>query len=860
MKKKHFLFTSMAIAAILSANVAQAEETTSPVADPEKELVNKESKTDVSNGTETDVLVTKEDKPSQEAELSDALEQAETVEKSTGVKPEILDAKEKSISSESLETSLRSVDQPAMDIEAIKQGDYTSVFGTWESVSGAGKVTFDSSSFDNLKGLAIGESKELPVLGNDKFYPVYIERRLTEDGHVENIVVTSSGREVDWKFVPKGSNYTLSWRKIDNLQVADEDLVLGRMNGQFEYNAYRRGNSSLDDSHERTTKEGMDVEAIKQGDYSSVEGVWRNTNATSSIPYVTVSEHGFGRTSEVSYKGLKVGEKREVPNRYTWTRTLDESYGYPVDSIGFYGSEITFTLYVPKGMNYDIWDKEANRLVTKVASEDLIVKKGVVYTDVYTRATDIDSHYTVSAGVYGMGIVGDKNGYSVLDHKPVTITGKIGDTVDLNTVAQHFEATGTKIYRVTLTGPEGSKTLDNYQSSFVIDDNLKKYTAISISYDSPFVKKDDDRKTQDVQNKPLSDESITPTTAEQELIARVWKTLTNGRYPYTVSKRPAGTPINYHNGIGYIFPKETYIIAENSSRGYYITDELTFSDNGDGTITLYKVPKHWHIEDKDAERVTAEILNTAQIIKLDQLTKDEIATFIKLATSYTGFDEKDKLVSETPKERQYRIDSNLKLLRQEISRVDRALTYKGLSIEEIERLENFKRKRQQTIANLETTGELGQDNLDENDRKAFEIVLKLEASGVLILPQPGTPTPRPEVTTVLSKERHKLLLTVDQSQLTDQQKAQLAERIAFAETEQELAKIKVEVEKLVAQGTTSPVDGKLKALSSEAPRPSTSEAKAGLPRTGEQSHLATVVTGIGLFLSSLGLANRRKRF
>ncbi|MGT2895365.1 LPXTG cell wall anchor domain-containing protein [Streptococcus entericus] len=129
----------------------------------------------------------------------------------------------------------------------------------------------------------------------------------------------------------------------------------------------------------------------------------------------------------------------------------------------------------------------------------------------------------------------------------------------------------------------------------------------------------------------------------------------------------------------------------------------------------------------------------------------------------------------------------------------------------------------------------------------------------VVSPQPGTPTSRPEVTTVLSKERHKLLLTVDQSQLTDQQKGQLAEQIAFAETEQELAKIKVEVEKLVAQGTTSPVDGKLKALSSEAPRPSTSEAKTGLPKTGEQSHFVTVATGIGLLLSSLGLANRRKR-
>lgn len=124
-------------------------------------------------------------------------------------------------------------------------------------------------------------------------------------------------------------------------------------------------------------------------------------------------------------------------------------------------------------------------------------------------------------------------------------------------------------------------------------------------------------------------------------------------------------------------------------------------------------------------------------------------------------------------------------------------------------------------------------------------------------------TPKPELKN-LSSARTKLLLEIDKSSLTDQQKGQLAEKTAFAETEKDLADLKAELVKLV-KAVEKPADkpaGKSGFTPTETAKSATStsakSAKAGLPATGDRGELGLLTAGLTLLLASLGLTKKRR--
>ncbi|MFA9494258.1 LPXTG cell wall anchor domain-containing protein, partial [Streptococcus sp. E17BB] len=96
-----------------------------------------------------------------------------------------------------------------------------------------------------------------------------------------------------------------------------------------------------------------------------------------------------------------------------------------------------------------------------------------------------------------------------------------------------------------------------------------------------------------------------------------------------------------------------------------------------------------------------------------------------------------------------------------------------------------------------------------------------------------------------------LLKAIDASNLTDEQKGDLAVKVAFAETEAELEAIKAEVAKLVkaTSQSSAPVASALA---------SATVGKKGLPATGDV-HTALAAVGATALLSALGLAGLRRR-
>ncbi|MGT2895177.1 glycoside hydrolase domain-containing protein [Streptococcus entericus] len=97
-----------------------------------------------------------------------------------------------------------------------------------------------------------------------------------------------------------------------------------------------------------------------------------------------------------------------------------------------------------------------------------------------------------------------------------------------------------------------------------------------------------------------------------------------------------------------------------------------------------------------------------------------------------------------------------------------------------------------------------------------------------------------------------LLKAIDASNLTDEQKGDLAVKVSFAETEAELEAIKEEVAKLI-KATSRPAT----APAASAPGSATA-GKKGLPATGD-AHTALVAVGATALLSALGLAGLRRR-
>lgn len=113
------------------------------------------------------------------------------------------------------------------------------------------------------------------------------------------------------------------------------------------------------------------------------------------------------------------------------------------------------------------------------------------------------------------------------------------------------------------------------------------------------------------------------------------------------------------------------------------------------------------------------------------------------------------------------------------------------------------------------------------------------SSGKLTSPQAGKEE--------LAITRNQLLAQVDKSSLTDAQKGELAVKITFAETAEELDKIKAELTRLTVPAA--------KPASVDSPAETSTKT---LPATGDSPTETLVAMGLTLLLASLGLSKIRK--
>lgn len=84
--------------------------------------------------------------------------------------------------------------------------------------------------------------------------------------------------------------------------------------------------------------------------------------------------------------------------------------------------------------------------------------------------------------------------------------------------------------------------------------------------------------------------------------------------------RPAGTPIDYINGLGVPYPQDVRSLS--GSLGAHGT--ITYGLNADGTVTLYNVPSRWHFSPEDAKnedvigKFTQEIIDNARTVVVEE--------------------------------------------------------------------------------------------------------------------------------------------------------------------------------------------------------------------------------------------------
>lgn len=597
MKKKHFLFTSLTIAAILSANVAQAEELTGPVTDPSQELVDNENQDS-------------SPQPHQEGDLAINTRSASPTEEPAfplgdpnqpGVEVTIDRQLNQTAVREEALTAMRELREEMWDLnpwfdgkklqDAVKaagfqgKADYAQalewdneleayavqrsveVSYVWDHKRPDGSDALDTAP-EKVHGenLSMGYPTVTAAIKQSWGYGELDALNATQgflskqgqkvNGHLHNQLnprFKSFGVGASEKHYAQSLSFSASEQtdglKFDGkhtikLKVTEElakheDFVIktpkneefkkeepknekpkkeepkpeestpkqpqGQENNQQppapqnqEDNQQPPAPQSQEDNQQPPapqTQTGMDIEAIKNGDYSSIQGVWLLTerNRPSDRYFIRITEHGPGH-EDMSFKDVKFGDERTSEN-LIWGRKLDSNQNL-MDYIGIRNSDGYMYSYIPKGGIYTTRDTQGD--TTHTATEDLIIGRGIGIQDIYKRHIASDTsdirHFHVMAGNYGMGILGDQKGNSQLDNLPVFISGRVGDTIDLNTVTKHFRSEGDKIYRVTLSNRKDSMTLPDYQSSFTLTEQLKQYDRISIAYETPFVLKDKEQK------------------------------------------------------------------------------------------------------------------------------------------------------------------------------------------------------------------------------------------------------------------------------------------------------------------------------------------------------------------------------
>lgn len=124
-------------------------------------------------------------------------------------------------------------------------------------------------------------------------------------------------------------------------------------------------------------------------------------------------------------------------------------------------------------------------------------------------------------------------------------------------------------------------------------------------------------------SKPLSQYSN-----EEIEYARVWLQLGPNQDIDELNVRhiPAGEPINPHDDTSADYPEDVIQLA--GSR--LVDGSVTYSGNGDGTITVYNVPLRWDGNYPAGEVFYLDILANTKLVSIDPNEDEKVIALIKL--------------------------------------------------------------------------------------------------------------------------------------------------------------------------------------------------------------------------------------
>ncbi|MER0122124.1 DUF6287 domain-containing protein [Streptococcus sp. ZJ93] len=121
-------------------------------------------------------------------------------------------------------------------------------------------------------------------------------------------------------------------------------------------------------------------------------------------------------------------------------------------------------------------------------------------------------------------------------------------------------------------------------------------------------------------------------TEKQVEAARIYSMLGDWSAPNLVvtSEMPAGTKVCLYSDFGKSYTKPTRMIVASPA-----STAITYTSNGDGTITVYPAPAKWHqsseeLQDKEyMDRYTQKILDDAVLLKISLGVPEKIQAFLE---------------------------------------------------------------------------------------------------------------------------------------------------------------------------------------------------------------------------------------
>lgn len=123
-------------------------------------------------------------------------------------------------------------------------------------------------------------------------------------------------------------------------------------------------------------------------------------------------------------------------------------------------------------------------------------------------------------------------------------------------------------------------------------------------------------------------ETLTQYSSKQIEYARVWLQLGANQQidELYVKHIPAGTPINPDDHTSASYPKDVIQLA--GSR--LVDGSVTYSGNGDGTITIYNVPLRWDGNYPAGEKFYTDMIKNTKQVYVDPGNDKEVIALIKL--------------------------------------------------------------------------------------------------------------------------------------------------------------------------------------------------------------------------------------